>query len=252
MLTATLCHSKNVHGPYVRHGMFGTVSLVAGVAAVAWFCAGPAVAETSGERGGVVFEAKRLTLTAEAGKAEVFGTFSFTNRGANPVELTKAESACPCVDLVFDKGEITPGTTSELIVIVHLESLKDVESKTVLAQFVNGRGGVARHALKVDVRFPDFARIEPAELSWDAADPHAKREVVVSFAEGAGFRVRDWKCTIPGVVAAEENASPVGPQRFKVSLSGEMPGQGTRGHLIFETTSKLPHYQQLRVPLYFR
>jgi hypothetical protein len=225
---------------------------LAGVATVALLCVGSVAAETSGEGGGVVFEARRLTLTAEAGKSEVFGTFSFTNRGAKPVELIKAESACPCVDLVFDKGEIPPGAASELIVVVHLESLKDAESKTVLAQFVDGRGAVARQALKIDVRFPDLARIEPAELVWNAADPLAKREVVVSFAKDAGFRIHDWKCTVPGVVAAEEKTSPKGSQRFKVSLTGAMPGHGTRGHLIFNTTSKLPHYQQLRVPLLIR
>jgi hypothetical protein len=95
--------------------------------------------ELSHSAQGVVFDTKRLVLTAEAGKSEAVGTFSFTNRGKEAVGLVKADSACPCVDLVFDKDDVAPGASSEIIVVLHLESLKDAESKTVLTQFVSAK-----------------------------------------------------------------------------------------------------------------
>jgi hypothetical protein len=239
--------------PVRPNGMVRAVGRAVGVAAAACFWTGVGAAESSGDAGGVVFDSKRLTLTAEAGKSEVFGTFTFTNRGTEPVEFIKSESACPCVESVFEKGRISPGATSELGVVIHLEALDDgAESKTILAQFLNDRGSVTRHALKVDVRFPELATIEPAELSWERFDEPATRQVVVSFGEAAGFKIRDWNSTIPGLVVAEEKASLEGSQRFKVSLPSERPGSGAQGHLIFNTTSRLPHYQQLRVPLRFR
>lgn len=252
MLTA-LPRGINRLEPARPNGMVRAVGRVVRVAAAACFWTGVGAAESPGEAGGVVFDSKRLTLTAEAGKSEVFGTFTFTNRGTEPVEFIKSESACPCVESVFEKGRISPGATSELGVVIHLEALNDgAESKTILAQFLDDRGAVTRHALKVDVRFPKLATIEPAELAWERTEVPSTQEVVVSFAEGAGFRIRDWSSTVPGLVVAEEKASPEGPQRFKVSLPSELPGSGSHGSLIFNTTSKLPHYQQLRVPLRIR
>jgi hypothetical protein len=234
-------------------GLFRAMFRAARVTAATCLLAGANAAESTDHAGGVVFESKRLTLTAEAGKSEVYGKFTFSNRSSEAVEIVKSESACPCVESVFEKKSIPPGTPSELIVVIHLESLNDgSESKTVLAQFVNDRGSVTRHALKVDVRFPELATIEPAELSWERSEEPATRQVVVSFGEAAGFKIRDWNSTIPGLVVAEEKASLEGSQRFKVSLPNERPEPGTQGHLIFNTTSRLPHYQQLRVPLRFR
>lgn len=207
-----------------------------------------AIADSAEGTSGIVLEAKTLSLSASPGKSEVAGMVSFRNTGKLPVRMTKADASCPCLEATCSDVEIAAGASSEIIILIHLESLADTRAKTVLAQFVSSDGGVFRQSFKVDVKLPELPAVSPTEIVWKDGLGTTEHEIVIQLSKRADFKIRDWNCSHPGVVVSPCKGGPEGELRYKVRMSTTDTHPATNGNIVFNTTSRIPLYQKVRVP----
>jgi len=127
----------------------------------------------------------------EPDQQEARELFKLTNKGSDPVRVSRIETSCGCTGSIVKNRLIDPGEAAEIVATFHAgKRVGTVTNK--LDVYLDGRGEPIA-TLRLVAKIPQLVELEPQVLFWKASEDASARTVRIRLDERYVDTIQDVK-----------------------------------------------------------
>lgn len=133
-------------------------------------------------RAELVWENKKLELSAGIGQEKAKGVYKFKNTGSRRVVIKSAKGTC-CVEATLSKSSYEPGESGELNAVFDVGMMQGVIEKKIYVVITEPEKEIAELYIKVNI--PVSLKFEPKYLIWPVPDDRVAKTIELAVLNGA-------------------------------------------------------------------
>lgn len=187
---------------------------------------------------GLVFDTNPLLINPKPEDEEIEASFTFTNNGDKPVQITGLESTCACLEASLDKAVYAPGEKGVGKAKFKVSSFVGKHEKFLHIYTDNPLEPDKILTAIIDV--PEIIEIKPNNLQWAVGSTPEAKAYVIKMLGTDEMRITNITATRQNVSFEKKEIKP--GREYQIILKPTSTAEVTIGALKIETDSKIPKY----------
>jgi hypothetical protein len=187
---------------------------------------------------GLVFDQDPLELRPKPEDEQIETSFTFTNKGKNPIRVTGLDSTCSCLEASLDKAVYAPGEKGTGKATFKVSSFVGRHEKTL--HIYTDDPAEPDKVLTVVLEVPEVVSIEPKLLEWVFGEEPRAKELTLKVVQAEPMKLKSVSATRENVTIETKEITP--GREYRITVKPSATDVITVGMLKIEMDSKIPKF----------
>lgn len=175
------------------------------------------------------WEQKEISLAPAVGTKQIEVSYTFTNRGDQPVRVWVERSSCGCVTPALEKDVYQSGESGTIRAVYKPGGQSGHQEKTI--HVATDEPGATQIVLLLKVDLPESYKLTPRLLRWKAGEEVAAKTATISLPAGAAWNAPELQVPV-GFQAVLETVK--AGEHYTVRISPETTTEASRASLVVQ------------------
>ncbi len=189
---------------------------------------------------GLTLDQDQLMLNTKPEDEEIESTFTFTNTGSKPIQVTGLESSCSCLEATLDKAVYQPGEKGTGKAKFKVSSFTGKNEKFLHIYTDDPDAKDIVMTAVIDV--PVVVQVEPKLVEWIIGEAPEPKHFTVKMVGKDDIHIVQVNSTREAVKASFAEIKP--GREYQVTVTPAATTDIIVGAVRIETDSKIPKYQR--------
>jgi Protein of unknown function (DUF1573) len=189
---------------------------------------------------GLTFDQNPLQINPKPEDEEIESTFTFTNTGSKPIQVTGLESSCSCLEASLDKAVYQPGEKGKGKAKFKVSSFTGKNEKFLHIYTDDPDAKDIVMTAVIDV--PVVVQVEPKLVEWITGDKPEPKQYTVKMLGPDEIHIKQVSSTREVVKADFAEIKP--GREYQITVTPSSTTDIIVGAVRIETDSKIPKYQR--------